>query len=153
MQILTECFIVVALSGAVGISSHELRGRYGNPDMERFIARPGISLTVEYGSDRLVCQALIEAPQALIHRPEEPVPFMSPDAVTEILNEVAPSSVRGKETGKAITMTGCNEFRILEYENASITRATHNCLPLKPKREMRATVVFKREACRKLSNR
>jgi hypothetical protein len=147
MRILTECFVVAALSAAVGLSSQELRSRYGEPDMERFIARPGIGLTVEYGSDRLVCEASIEAPQALIHRPEEPVPFMSPDAVTEILDEVAPSDVRGKEIGKSIIMRGCNEFQILEYENVSITRSTHNCLPLKPKRELRATIAFKREAC------
>ena len=74
---------------------------------------------------------------------------MSPEAVTEILEEAAPANMRGKETGKAITMAGCNEFHIVEYENTTITRSTHNCLPLKPEREMRATVAFKRDICSK----
>jgi hypothetical protein len=153
MRIRTGCLLIAGVSAAVGLSSQELRNRCGQPDLERFIARPGIGLTVEYGSDRLVCQAWIEVPQALIHRPEEPVPFMSSDAVTEILDDVAPSNARGKEISKAITMGGCNEFQIHEYENVSITRSTHNCLPLKPEREMRATIAFKREACRKLPNK
>jgi hypothetical protein len=44
----------------------ELASRYGEPDVERFTARPGIAVTVEYGSDRLVCQALIEPPNSII---------------------------------------------------------------------------------------
>jgi hypothetical protein len=133
-------------------SSQELRDHYGEPDVERFTAHPGISLAVEYGSDHLVCQALIEPSQTLIHG-EEPVALMSSEAVTEILDDIVPPDVRGKQIGKSITSSGCNDFEILEYEGVSITRSTHNCLPLKPEREMRATVVFKREACRNLSNR
>jgi len=75
---------------------------------------------------------------------------MSSESVTEILENIAPAAERGKEVGRTTTMSGCNEFQIFEYENVSIARSTHNCLPLKPEREMRATAAFKREACRKL---
>jgi hypothetical protein len=93
---------------------------------------------VEYGYDHLACSALIEPPQPLIYA-ENDVLFMSPEAVTEILEQVAPANMRGKETGKTITMAGCKEFQIVEYENTTITLSTHNCLPLKPAREMRAS--------------
>lgn len=143
---------MVGIAGLVFVQrSQELRNRYGEPDVERFAVQPGISLAVEYGSDHLVCQALIEPPQTLIHG-EEAVPLMSSEAVTEILEDIAPTGERGKVV-QTITTNGCNEFQILEYENVSITRSTHNCLPLKPEREMRATAVFKRETCRKLPNK
>jgi hypothetical protein len=74
---------------------------------------------------------------------------MSSEAVAEILEEVVPSRMRGEETGKIVTASGCNEFQIVEYENVSIMRSTHNCLPLKPEREIRATIAFKREICPK----
>ena len=141
MRFLFGC-LVVGIAGLVFVQrSQELRNRYGEPDVERFAVQPGISLAVEYGSDHLVCQALIEPPQTLIHG-EEAVPLMSSEAVTEILEDIAPTDERGKVV-QTITTNGCNEFQILEYENVSITRSTHNCLPLKPEREMRATAVFK----------
>ena len=143
---------MIGIAGLVPVqSSQELRNRYGEPDVERFAVQPGISLAVEYGSDHLTCQALIEPPQTLIHG-EEPVPLMSSEAVTAILEDIAPTPRRGKVV-QAITMNGCNQFQIFEYENVTITRSIHNCLPLKPEREMRATAVFKQEACRKLPNR
>jgi hypothetical protein len=74
---------------------------------------------------------------------------MPPDTVTEILEEIVPAHMRGRETGKITTATGCNEFQVVEYENVSITRSTHNCLPLKPEREMGATISFKRDVCPK----
>ena len=127
-------------------TSHEFHSKYGEPDIERFIARPGIGLTVEFGSDGLACQELLEPPQPLLHG-EEPASFMSSDAVTEVLEEIAPAGLRGKETSKRITMSGCNKFEVVEYENLSITRSTHNCVPSSPNRDMRATVIFKRDAC------
>ncbi len=146
MRILIGSFLIVTASVLLSQSSQDFHNRYGEPDRERFAARPGISLTVEYGSDHLACYAMIEPPQPLIYR-ENDAPLMSPEAVTEVLEEVAPASMRGKETGKTITMAGCNEFQVIDYENITVTRSTHNCLPLKPEREMRATVAFKRDIC------
>ena len=100
------------------------------------------------GSDRLVCQALIDPPQVLLHG-DAPVPNMSSDEVTKIVEEIAPEHVRGKELNRAITNAGCNQITFIEYENAVITRSTHDCLPLQPDREMRATVSFKRDVCQR----
>jgi hypothetical protein len=139
------------LAGAVGLllsQSSDFHNRFGQPTAESFTAGPGISLTVQYGSDRLVCQALIDPPQMLLHG-EESVPNMSSDEVPKIVEEIAPEHVRGKELNRAITNAGCNQFTIIEYENAVIMRSTHNCLPLQPDREMRATVSFKRAVCQR----
>jgi hypothetical protein len=136
-------------AGAVGLlisQSSDLHRRFGEPTAETCNAGPGISLTVQYGSDRLVCQALIDPPQPLLHGEEE-VPNMSSEEVSKIVEEIAPEEVRGKELSRIITNGGCNQFTIVEYENVVVTRSSHNCLPLQPDREMRATVSFKRVAC------
>jgi hypothetical protein len=146
MRFLIACFVVAAASAALPQTSNEFHSRYGEPTLQRFQARPGIGVTVEYGSDHLACRALIEPPQPLFDS-EEHLPLMSSSAVTEILEEIVPAQVRGKETGRSITAIGCNEFEIVEYGNVSIMRSTHNCLPLKPERDMRATISFKRDIC------
>jgi hypothetical protein len=66
---------------------------------------------------------LIEPPQSLVHQ-EEQARFISSEAVTEILDGIAPPNARGKELVKAATMSGCNEFQTFDCENASITRST-----------------------------
>jgi len=72
---------------------------------------------------------------------------MSSEEVSKIVEEIAPEEVRGKELSRIITNGGCNQFTIVEYDNVVITRSSHNCLPLQPDREMRATLWFKRDAC------
>jgi len=147
MRVPIGCFVLMAVCFSAAQTSQEFHSKYGEPDIERFTARPGIGLTVEFGPDGLACQELLEPLQPLLHR-EEQASFMSSDAVTEVLEEIAPAGVRGKETGKSITMSGCNKVEIVEYENLSIMRSTHNCVPSSPNRDMRTTVTLKRDACR-----
>jgi len=142
-------------AGAVGLltsQSSALHSRFREPTAETFNVGPGISLAVQYGSDRLVCQALVAPPQPLLHGEEE-VPNMSSEEVSKIVEEIAPAEVRGKELSRIITNGGCNQFTIVEYENVVVTRSSHNCLPLQPDREMRATVSFKRIACPSLAKK
>jgi hypothetical protein len=145
MRYILGCLV----AGAVGLllsQSSDLRSRFGEPTAETFNVGPGISLTVQYGSDRSVCEALIDPPQPLLHG-EEQVPYMSSEEVSKIVEEIAPEQVRGKQLGRSITNGGCNQFTIVEYENVVVTRSSHNCLPLQPDHEMRATISFKRAAC------
>jgi hypothetical protein len=148
MRIIARCLFFAVVGVLLVPSSQDLRSRYGEPDLERFVARPGIALTVEYGSDHLACQALIEPPRPLIYA-DEHAAFMPPETVTEILEEIAPASERGIDLLRSISSMGCNESRSVEYENVTIVRETHNCLPLMPEREMQATVAFKRDICRR----
>ncbi len=148
MRIIVGCLLVVAGSVVLTQSSQELHDRYGEPDRERFSARPGISLTVEYGSDHLACNALIEPPQPLTYT-EEHVPLMSSERVSEVLEEVAPIAMRGKEINAAVVVSGCNEAHVTEYENVSIMRSTHTCDPASRDQDVRTAITFKRDICPK----
>jgi len=145
MRILIGSFIVTA-SVLLSQSSQDFHSRYGEPDRERFAARPGITLTVEYGSDRVACYALIEPSQPLLYS-EEHVPLMSSEGVTEVLEEVAPVAMRGKEIFAAIHQSGCNVASVTDYENVSLMRSTHTCDPSSHDQDVRTTITFKREIC------
>lgn len=147
MRTLIGCLLVVA-GFALAPTSQELRNRYGEPDVERFSVRPGIGLTVEYGFDHAACQMSIQPPEHLLSIQEEKTRFMSSEAVTDILEEMVPAGTRGKETTEFHMVSGCNNIDGTEYENVTVVRSTHNCLPLKLEREVRATVSFKRDVCR-----
>lgn len=146
MRIAVGCLLVLAGSAVLTQSSQELHNRYGEPDRERFFVRPGISLTVEYGSDHFACNALIEPPQPLTYT-EEHVPLMSSDIVSGVLEEVAPVALRGKEINSASFVSGCNEAHVTEYENVSIMRSTHTCDPASHDQDVRTAISFKRDIC------
>ena len=148
MHILARSFLVAAASFVLAPSSQDLHNRYGEPDMERFIVRPGIGLTVEYGSDHLAGQVLIEPPQSLIHQEEQP-PLMSSGGVSDVLEEIAPATMRGNEILSGFHVSGCNEYRITDYENVSIMRSKHTCDPSSPDQDVRTTIIFKRDICPK----
>jgi hypothetical protein len=141
------CFLVLAAYLANPQSSSELRSRYGELDIERFIVRPGIGLTVEYGSDRLACEMLVEPPLPLFHGDEQTL-YMSSDEVTGVLDDVVPVGMRGREIGHLTSEIGRNKYDSIEYENVSIGRSTDEGVPLKPEREIRSNVIFKRDVCR-----
>jgi hypothetical protein len=151
MRILAGSFLIVTAGSLfLSQSSQEFHSRYGEPDRERFAARPGITLTVEYGSDGLVCYALIDPPRPLLYS-EDHAPLMSSEGVSEILEEVAPVAMRGKEVNGHITESGCNQFRLTDYESVSIMRSTHTCDPSSRDQDIRTTITFKRDACPKQS--
>jgi hypothetical protein len=147
MRIVLGSFVLLAAYLANPQSSSELRSRYGEPDIERFIVHPGIALTVEYGSDGLACEMLIEPPLPLFHGDEQTL-YMSSDAVTSVLDDVVPVGMRGKEIGQSISQMGRNRYELTQYEYMSIGRSTDEGVPLKPEREMRASVIFTRDVCR-----
>jgi len=147
-QLFAGCFLLAVASLVLTPSSQDLHNRYGEPDIERFIARPGIGLTVEYGPDHLACQALIEPPQSLIHK-EQQLPLMSSEGVSDALEEIAPATTRGKEILAAVHVSGCNEARITDYENVSIMLSKHTCDPFSPDQDVRTTIMFKRDICPK----
>jgi len=148
MHTLARSLLVAAAGFVLTPTSQDLHNRYGEPDRERFIARPGIGLTVEYGSDHLACQALIEPPQSLIHQEEQP-PLMSSNGVSEVLEEIAPATMRGNETFNGISVSGCNESRITGYDNLTIMRSKHTCDPSSPDQDVHVTIMFKRDICPK----
>jgi hypothetical protein len=146
VRILIASLLIVSFGLPVGQTSQTLRDRYGEPDIERFTAARDIGLTVEYGSDGLVCQIVIERRQPLLHR-EQVGNYMAPEAVSEIIDELVPAVSRGRTINSTLESMGCAEGRIDEYENVWIARHSDVCVPLKPERESTATAVFKRRSC------
>jgi hypothetical protein len=148
MRIVAGCLLVSVGNVLLTQSPQEFHSRYGEPDIERFAARPGISLVVEYGSDHKACRVLIEPPRQLFH-PGESLPPMSSDTVTEILEEIAPVKMRGMSITSSIDSMGCAESRRTQYQNLEIDRVRNNCLSPTPEHEVRATIEYRRDTCRK----
>ena len=151
MRFLAVCVGVAIASAALPQSSQEFHNRYGEPDLERFKARPGISLTVEYGSDHLACQVTIEPPQPLVHR-EEQIQFMSSEGVSELLEEVAPVAMRGNVISRSSFQSSCGVGYFTDYENISIMRGMSACKPSSPERDSKTQIIFKRDVCPKMKN-
>jgi hypothetical protein len=146
MRILATCLLVLSFGLPLAQTSQTLRERYGEPDIERFTAAHDIGLTVQYGSDGVACQIVIERKQPLIHN-EQVLKYMEPEAVNEIIDELVPPASRGGSTNSILESMGCAEGHIEEYENVWIARHSDVCVPLKRERESTATVVFKRQSC------
>ena len=101
-------------------SAQELRKLYGEPTIERFAVRSGITLTVEYGPDRTACQILI-APTTLLADVHEPIsPPMSSQGVSDVLQELIPVATRGKQIDSTTVQVGGNALLNADYENVSI---------------------------------
>jgi len=146
MRILVAFFLIGTASLSLAPRSQELRSHYGEPDIERFTAAPDIGLTVEYGSDGLACQIVVERKQSLLHD-KQAEKYMRPEVASRLIDEIVPPASRGHEVNSFLESMGCAEGRGQEYENVWIAHYSDVCVPLKPERESRATVVFKRQAC------
>jgi TonB family protein len=151
MRCVVAFLFVVATSVLPQQGSQELHNRYGETDLERFAVRPGISLTVQYGSDHLACQFVIEPSNPLV--PSDPIGSYSPMSsviVTEILEEIVPMQTRGKQVSISETAFGFADVTaVFDYENVSITRSR----PWRSEhQDYRATAVLKRDNCPKPTN-
>jgi hypothetical protein len=151
MRFLIACFAVAAASAVPPQSSHQLHNRDGEPTLERFQARPGISVTLEYGADHLACQITIEPPQPRIHQDEQ-IQLMSSKDVSEILEEVAPVAMRGNVISRRSFLSSCDVRYVTDYENVSIMRGMSECKSSNPNHDSRTQIIFKRDACPKTKN-
>jgi hypothetical protein len=96
--------------------------------------RPGISITVQYGLDLQACEIRVHTTTTSLLIQELDA-SMLPEILTEIINEIAPIDARGKPGMKMNISAGCNVQSIEEYERATMTRSSHECLPLQPTRK------------------
>jgi len=146
MRVLVSCILVATAGLALPQSSRDLRSRFGEPDVERYSATNDIGLTVEYGSDGLACQIVIERKQPLLHS-NQGQQYMPPEAVSALIDEIVPPDSRGRHINTLLESMGCAEGRVDEYENVWIGRYSDMCIPLKPERDSMAAVAFKRHVC------
>jgi hypothetical protein len=140
-------FIVwLSAYAAAQTTAANLHNRYAEPNREEMEARPGVSIIVQYGLDRQACEIRIQSNSRSLFF-EEPEAPMRPEVVTEIIDEIVPLDERGKPGMPMIVFAGCNTLSIQEYEFVTITRSSHECLPLQAARENPAQLIFKKPEC------
>lgn len=146
MVALCEFSLLVCFSYPRACHSRDLRSRFGEPDVERYTATNDIGVTVEYGSDGLACQILIERKQPLLHS-NQAQQYMPPEVVSALIDEIVPPASRGRHITSMLESMGCAEGHVDQYENVGIGRYSDKCVPLKPERDSSATIAFKRPVC------
>jgi hypothetical protein len=148
--VIAGCLFLTTPNNTEAPGPQNFRRLYGEPTMERFAAPSGITVTVQYGPDRLACQLLIEAQQLLVEVKEQ-TPYMNSEAVSETLQTVVPADTRGEQISTdKLDVQGKHLFRT-DYENLSIRRfcTIDGCSPSNQSQEAAALVVFNRSSCPK----
>ena len=134
-------FVVLCVSAlAQQMDSTALRAKYGEPlARETFQIRPNIEAVVIYGSGHQVCR--IELPPGRNIAGETPPGIATTQQVDEVVEELAPLSMRGKEIGRGIIFAGRISFASANYENVNISEPQDNG------RRTAVTITFKRPDC------
>lgn len=144
------CLFMAIPNNTEAPGPQDFRRLYGEPTMERFAAGSGITVTVEYGPDRVACQLLIE-PQQMLVEVRDQAPPMSSQATSEILEQLVPAATRGKQIGSDSVQIEGDKLLRTDYEHVSIRRvcAVYACSPSTQDRDLRTVVVFNRDSCPK----
>jgi hypothetical protein len=74
---------------------------------------------------------------------------MPSEAVSEVIEEIAPTKIRGKQINVATIQSGCNVVAFTDYEDLWIMRARHECEPESSEWDVSTTINFKRDICPK----
>ena len=142
--VLPLLFLLFAMVAAAQTAS-ELTARYGDPDAEQFVVRPGITMMARYAVDRTACEMLIE-PKHSIQRPDDKEQSMATRTVSRIIDELIPESERGILLNRIIENMGASEYQVAEYQNVTIGQHFVRYLPTNHD-ETSATVVRKDGPC------
>jgi hypothetical protein len=122
------------------IDTLTLRAKYGEPiPRETFQVRPNIEAVVNYGSGHQVCKIELQ-PGSYMNPPRGP----SNHDVDQVIDELIPPSVRGKEHGTGALSLSRASVRLTEYENITIAQPQD---PDHPGRRTSVTITFKRPDC------
>jgi hypothetical protein len=138
---------LVLVSSAFGqIDATTLRAKYGEPiknskrvNTETFKVRDNIEIVVYYGPSGQVCRIELSPGQSIVG--QAPPDGTTKQQVDEVLQEVVPLPMRGKEIRSAMMQMGAVSFLLIEYEHVSITELLQNETPTS------VTVAFKEKGC------
>jgi hypothetical protein len=115
----TILLLIAASPAFAQLDSFTLHSKYGAPlDRETFTVRPGIEMVVDYGPGKQVCQ--IQLPSGMQIVGTIPPGAITKQQIDEILTEVAPPSMRGKELNRMSMTTGGHTMFAIEYEKVTI---------------------------------
>ena len=137
-------FLVIA-TASVAQTATDLTARYGYPDVERFVVRPGITMMASYAEDRTACEMVIE-PKHPIHRTDDKEQLMETATVSEIIDELIPKSERGILLDRIFEAMGAPQFEHDKYQNVTISRYFVRSLPANHD-EKSATIIRKDGPC------
>lgn len=112
--------VMAALPAFGQLDAYTLHSRYGAPlDRETFTVRPGIEMVVDYGPSTQVCR--IQLPSGMQFVGAVPEGAVTKKQIDEVLNEVIPLSIRGKELNRMWSATGAFAVSsVIEYEHVTI---------------------------------
>jgi hypothetical protein len=96
------------------LSSSELRAKFGPPlNRETFTVRPGVQMIVDYSpTANHACR---------LEFPGEAVGMNPKKLIDDIVAEIVPPSMRGKEKGKFVSTSGLLSVQTTTYENLTIS--------------------------------
>jgi|SRR5947207_1600645 len=123
-------FTLVVFANVFGQTPSTLREKYGPADKKgRYIVRPGIGLEATYDSDgkplTMTVKLLDDGTWTNPNRPELRQ-TMRRRVALEILDEIIPSSQRGKQKESLSYESGCFSRETTEYENVT-TKVANRC--------------------------
>src|SRR5665213_1397349 len=149
MTKLAACPMAIFLAAPLAftqIDTDHLRSKYGAPlDRETFTVRPGIEMVVDYGPAKQVCR--IQLPSDRQITGDVPLDTITKRQIDQVLNEVVPPSLRGKELGGMAMGSGVGVMSSAEYEHVTITEFKNAGVGTG------ITVIFKDHACPKRTAR
>jgi TonB family protein len=135
-------FVGFGLSAFGQLDAYKLRDKYGAPlDRETFTVRPGIEMVVDYGPGKQVCR--IQFPSGTQDGGAASDRAVTRQRLEEILDEVVPPSIRGKELALSMEAFGVPTMSFSEYQRVSIVEANNGDVA------NGITVTFKDAACPK----
>ena len=92
---LAACFFLASCSAFAQVEASRLRTQYGAPlDRETFMVRPRLEMVVDYGPSKRVCRIQLPSGRNVVGT--VPPGTITRQQIDEVLNEVAPPSVLGK---------------------------------------------------------
>ena len=87
-------FVFLFALDAVAQTANDFSARYGYPNAERFIVRPGITMMASYAEDRSACEMFIE-PKLSTQQRDDKEHSLAAGTVSEIIDELVPERERG----------------------------------------------------------
>jgi hypothetical protein len=133
-------FVVCCSSAFAQMDTSTLRSKYGEPiARETFQVRPNIEAVVNYGTGHQVCRIDLP-PGNYVNRPG----FASTQQVDQVIDELVPPSVRGKEIGGWLASAGRLSEHFTEYEHIKLHEPQD---PDHPGRRTSVNITFNRPDC------
>jgi hypothetical protein len=138
--------LFVACCTAFGqMDTSTLRAKYGEPiARETFQVRPNIEAVVNYGSGHQVCKIDLPAGSYIKIVGDIPPHYVTKEQVDQVIDELVPPSVRGKEIGTGALSLSRASVRLIGYEHVDIAEPQD---PDHPGQRTAVTITFKRPDC------